>query len=170
MIFTKSTSQDSLSSSDMSSASDGSSSNASSSSMCSEFPFLGALTGSSNASSSQSSVSPATSPVEYIEKSVNSHDVVIFSDWNDLHCQTTEQLLEEHYGNLQLDRYDVQVVDLPELHEDAQQSLGRALQSYTGQPTLPHVFVGGRFVGGYYQTKRALQRGDLRRYLRKQGL
>ncbi|KAL3924272.1 MAG: hypothetical protein SGARI_006066 [Bacillariaceae sp.] len=136
--------------------------------MCSEFLFLGALTGSSSSSTQSSSISPSASPIEYIEDSVNSHDVVIFSDWNDLHCQTTEQLLEEHYGNLHLDHYDVKVVDLPELQEEAQKSLGPALQSYTGQPTLPHVFVGGRFVGGYYQTKRALQRGDLQRYLREQ--
>jgi glutaredoxin-related protein len=120
----------------------------------------------SPATAALSTACPVNSPRKYIEHHIDTYDVVIFTDWRDAHCQKTEDMLDMHRVALQLDDFDIHIIDLAELdQEEAHTNVAKSLTELTGQPTLPQVFVGGRFVGGYYQTRRALQRGDLRRYL-----
>ncbi len=118
--------------------------------------------------STLSSSKTPVSPPAVLDDLVQKHDVVIFSDLNDAHCQCTEQLLFIHFAKWQLDHIDIKIIDWTELAEEEQTSLATELMQHTGQPTLPHVFVGGRFVGNYSQIERAFQQGDFEPFLRQQ--
>jgi glutaredoxin-related protein len=161
-LFTKTPSNHSISIDDSSSHGSAASSTGKPS-VCTEWMTWG------SSLSSLSSSKQYQSPYDFIQDQVNQNDIVIFSAWSDNYSRMTEHLFCQNYRRLQLELCTVKIVDMQELFDEQQNDdVAKALVRYTGQPSFPQVFVGGRFVGGYFQTRRALATGDLSRYLQPQ--
>ncbi|CAM9380162.1 unnamed protein product [Ectocarpus fasciculatus] len=93
---------------------------------------------------------------DIVQKSIKDNKVMIFSKSFCPYCMQTKQLFADLGVNptvFELDRHR----DGPEVQS--------ALQSLTGQRTVPNVFINGIHVGGNDGTQRALRSGELQKML-----
>ncbi|CAN0024378.1 unnamed protein product [Ectocarpus fasciculatus] len=91
-----------------------------------------------------------------VHKAIQENKVMIFSKSYCPHCKKTKKLFSGMGIKptvFEIDRHE----DGPEVQS--------ALQSLTGQRTVPNVFINGIHVGGNDDTQRALSSGELQKLL-----
>lgn len=66
------------------------------------------------------------------------------------------------------DLLDFKFLDMDKLEDGAQ--LKRALYEYSGQPTLPNIYIGGFHVGGYFETTVNIKTGFMKTLLDRVGV
>ncbi|KAF8092196.1 hypothetical protein N665_0422s0025 [Sinapis alba] len=107
--------------------------------------------------SSISIVSSASSPeADFVQKTISSHKIVIFSKSYCPYCKRAKSVFSE------LDQVP-HVVELDE-REDGW-SVQSALGEIVGRRTVPQVFINGKHIGGSDDTVEAYESGELAKLL-----
>ncbi|ESQ42067.1 hypothetical protein EUTSA_v10014993mg [Eutrema salsugineum] len=107
--------------------------------------------------SSISMVSSASSPeADFVQKTISSHKIVIFSKSYCPYCRRAKSVFKE------LDQVP-HVVELDE-REDGW-SIQSALGEIVGRRTVPQVFINGKHIGGSDDTVDAHESGELAKLL-----
>lgn len=99
-----------------------------------------------------------------IDKLIRSNKVVVFSKPGCPYCLGSRNIIRKYIGKL-LSQDDVVFYDI-EAENDCRETQNY-LKLITGAPTVPNVFVGGRFVGGLDKLKILHKTGELERQLRE---
>eukprot|EP00593_Proboscia_inermis_P013916 CAMPEP_0171305350 /NCGR_PEP_ID=MMETSP0816-20121228/15177_1 /TAXON_ID=420281 /ORGANISM="Proboscia inermis, Strain CCAP1064/1" /LENGTH=100 /DNA_ID=CAMNT_0011786111 /DNA_START=45 /DNA_END=347 /DNA_ORIENTATION=- len=93
----------------------------------------------------------------YVNNTIGSNEVVIFSKSYCPYCNQTKDLFTSKYPNVQ--------TKIIEMNGKTEISDGSSMQQYlatrTGQRTVPNVFVKGKHIGGNDDTQRAHASGSL---------
>eukprot|EP00934_Nitzschia_sp_Nitz4_P006349 Nitzschia sp. Nitz4//scaffold3_size479765//367779//368231//NITZ4_000153-RA/size479765-processed-gene-1.482-mRNA-1//1//CDS//3329550917//6339//frame0 len=94
---------------------------------------------------------------DFIKAEIASNDVVVFSKTYCPYCKATKELFNGLGVSAQIHELDTMGDDGPELQ--------MALFKYTGQKSVPNVFVKGQHIGGNDDTQAAAAKGDLQKLL-----
>ncbi len=95
-----------------------------------------------------------------IFKTVEEHQVVVFVNNESPGTNVKEILQSDLFENV-----DVCILNVDRCREDESVAISHELTKLTRQPTFPHVWANGTYLGGYHQTKRAVKNGDMEYYL-----
>ncbi|XP_010420888.1 PREDICTED: glutaredoxin-C4 [Camelina sativa] len=101
--------------------------------------------------------SSASSPeAEFVQKTISSHKIVIFSKSYCPYCRKAKSVFRE------LDQVPY-VVELDEREDGG--SIQSALGEIVGRRTVPQVFINGKHIGGSDDTVDAYESGELAKLL-----
>ena len=100
---------------------------------------------------------------EQIQKIVSDHDVVVFmKGTKDFPMCGFSGAVAQIMGHLQVDYYDVNVLDDDNIREGVKQ--------FSSWPTIPQVYVKGEFLGGCDIMREMFETGELVQYLSDNGI
>jgi glutaredoxin 3 len=77
------------------------------------------------------------------EQDTSTNKVVIYSKTWCPHCQAAKKLMDESYPDVQC-----LVRDLDIMEDPSGPCLAKALADFTGQTSVPNIFIGGKQIGG----------------------
>ncbi|KAF9476938.1 glutaredoxin [Pholiota conissans] len=121
------------------------------------FAFFSSQTASSSTPSESQRLKMSVK--QFVEDSITSNKVVIFSKTWCPYCKKVKTLFAEKFPDVQPAIYE-----LDEREED-----GSAIQDYlyqkTGQRTVPSVFVGATHIGGNDDTQASFKQGELQKLI-----
>ena len=96
---------------------------------------------------------------------IKEHPVVLFSlSWCP-ECKQSMELLK----NIGVSKAKIHIIDLDD-YEDIELDIRANMKAISGRRSVPNLFVGGEFAGGYEQTKYLHNRGDLVRMFQMAGV
>lgn len=108
-------------------------------------------------------MSPPSSPAaqKFIFKNVEEQQLLVFVNNETKSSPAIKDILKDGL----FDKVDVCVQNVDKFRQADAEALSYELGKLTKQPTFPHVWANGTYLGGCQQTKRALKNGDLEYYL-----
>jgi len=108
------------------------------------------------------------SPMEFIQDEINHHDVVIFSKSYCPYCRAAKSLFRETLGVKDLQIHELDEMMTPpddDDNDDDDRTRGRQIQDalleWTGQRTVPNIFIHGQHLGGNDAAQHAHHDGTL---------
>ena len=97
-----------------------------------------------------------------VHQLIRTYKVLMFSQsWNP-YSAWLRDTFREH------DLLDFKFLDMDKLADG--DKLQRALYEYSGQPTLPNIYIGGFHVGGYFETTVNIKTGFMKTLLDRVGV
>jgi len=87
---------------------------------------------------------------------------MVFTESNSSYSQELERLMKSHH---EVREYNVRIQNVDSFH--CAETIRRSLMSLTGQATLPHVWMNGKYIGGSIQTRRALHCGHVKYFMNR---
>eukprot|EP01108_Squamamoeba_japonica_P008474 TRINITY_DN7549_c0_g1_i2.p1 TRINITY_DN7549_c0_g1~~TRINITY_DN7549_c0_g1_i2.p1 ORF type:complete len:141 (+),score=38.16 TRINITY_DN7549_c0_g1_i2:44-424(+) len=96
----------------------------------------------------------AESPTKAVRRVIAEHKVVLFSKSYCPYCVNLKSLLKKNYASLAVHLVEL---DQNEIGSDLQ----AAVSQESGSRTVPQLFVGGKFIGGFSESSAAQKAGQL---------
>lgn len=95
------------------------------------------------------------------QKVEEENQLLIFVTNETKRSQVLEQILQDETFS----KVPISVQNIDRFKKEDADALKHELVKLTKQPTFPHIWANGTYLGGNQQTKRALNNGDLEYYL-----
>jgi len=93
----------------------------------------------------------------FIEKDIANNKVVVYAKTWCPHCKATKELLAGKYGEVKTLIRDLDIMDDP-----SGPCLAKALTNYSGQTSVPNIFINGEHFGGNSDLQEAHTNGSLK--------